>query len=290
MNAPGAATREMRPAGLLLITPLGLLLLLVFVAPVIIMLPTSFRIYQPGIGMRPGWTLHNYTQIFTDPYFLTVLGRTVTMGLSVTAICAVLGYPLALVLAKAQGAARSWLTLAIVFPLTLNLVVRSFGWIALLSNRGLLNQALMSIGLTDSPIRMMFNLTGLIVGLTHIYLPFMVMILVASLRAMPRDVEAASAALGTPLWKTFLLVTLPLTAPGIFAGSVLVFILTISALVTPRLLGGPAYKVMATAIYDEFLASLDWPTGAALAFTLTVVALLIMALASLVTRRWTAAR
>ena len=146
-----------RTAGILLITPLGLLLLLVFVAPILLMLPTSFRIYQPGFGMRPGWTLDNYTQIFTDSYFLEVLGRTFVMGLSVTAICAVLGYPLAMVLARSTGFARSCLTLLIVFPLTLNLVVRSFGWIALLSNRGLLNQWLMALGLTTSPLRMMFQ-------------------------------------------------------------------------------------------------------------------------------------
>jgi putative spermidine/putrescine transport system permease protein len=283
-------TSTTRAAGIMLITPLGLLLLLAFIAPVLLMLPTSFRIYQPGVGMLPGWTLANYRQIFTDHYFLEVLGRTFVMGFSVTLICAVLGYPLALVLARSTGAARSWLTLLVIFPLTLNLVVRSFGWIALLSNRGLLNQLLMSLGITDSPVRMMFDLTGLIVGLTHIYLPFMVMVLTASLQALPRDVEAASATLGTPPWKTFLMVTLPLTAPGIFAGCVLVFVLTISALVTPRLLGGPAYKVMATAIYDEFLASLDWPTGAALAFTLTLIALAVVTLAGLLTRRWVAVR
>jgi putative spermidine/putrescine transport system permease protein len=283
-------TSATRAAGIMLITPLGLLLLLAFIAPVLLMLPTSFRIYQPGVGMLPGWTLANYRQIFTDHYFLEVLGRTFVMGFSVTLICAVLGYPLALVLARSTGAARSWLTLLVIFPLTLNLVVRSFGWIALLSNRGLLNQLLMSLGITDSPVRMMFDLTGLIVGLTHIYLPFMVMVLTASLQALPRDVEAASATLGTPPWKTFLMVTLPLTAPGIFAGCVLVFVLTISALVTPRLLGGPAYKVMATAIYDEFLASLDWPTGAALAFTLTLIALAVVTLAGLLTRRWVAVR
>ncbi len=285
-----ADATPVRKAGLLLITPLGLLLLVVFIAPVLVMLPTSFRIYQPGIGMRPGWTLDNYAQIATDPYFREVLGRTFGMGLSVTAICAVFGYPLALVLARSSARMRGWLTLMVVFPLTLNLVVRSFGWIALLSNRGLVNQWLMALGVTTGPVRMMFNLTGLTIGLIHIYLPFMVMVLTASLQALPRDVEAASATLGTPPWKTFLLITLPLTAPGIFAGCVLVFVLTISALVTPRLLGGPAFKVMATAIYDEFLSSLDWPTGAALAFTLTAVALLVVALAGLLTRRWTHAR
>ena len=97
----------------------------------------------------------------------------------------------------------------------------------------------MEAGITQPPMRMMFNLTGLMVGLTHIYLPFMVMVLTASLQALPRDVEAASATLGTPPWKTFFLVTLPLTAPGIFAGCVLVFVLTISALVTPGCWAAP---------------------------------------------------
>ncbi|MCB8882725.1 ABC transporter permease [Acidisoma cellulosilytica] len=279
-----------RFAGFLLTAPLALLLLLVFVAPILVMLPTSFKIYDPGVGIQPGWTLHNYTQILADPYFREVLGRTLVMGISVTVFCVLFGYPLAILVARSDGMMRSLLTLLVIFPLTLNLVVRSFGWIALLSNRGIINQIMLDLGLVEFPVRMMFNLTGLIIGLTHIFLPFMVMILVASLRAMPRDVEAASAALGARPSITFLTVTLPLTAPGIFAGSVLVFILSISALVTPRLLGGPAYKVMATAIYDEFLSTLDWPTGAALAFALTLVVLVILGGAGYLTRRWTAAR
>jgi len=274
----------------LLITPLGLALLAAFIAPVLLMLPTSFRIYAPGRGLLPGWTLANYAQIATDPYFHAVLGRTLGMGLLVTLLCLVAGYPLAYALARLSGAARSALTLLVVFPLTLNLVVRSFGWISLLSNRGLVNNALMALGLTEAPVRLMFNLTGLIIGLTHIMLPFMVMVLTASLQALPRDMEAASACLGCRPLKTFALVTLPLTAPGMFAGSVLVFVLTISALVTPRLLGGPAFKVMSTAVYDEFLASLDWPAGAALAFVLTGLTLGIIAGAGLATRRWVTVR
>ena len=279
-----------RSLGLLLITPLGLVLLAVFVAPILMMLPTSFHHYAAGGTATPGWTLENYTQIATDPYFRAVLGRTFTMGALVTLVCLVVGYPLAYVLARSTGAARSWLTVLVVFPLLLNLVVRSFGWMSLLANHGLLNNLLMAIGAIDAPLHLMFNLTGLIIGLTHIYLPFMVLVLVAALQALPKDAEAASATLGAGPMKTFFLVTLPLTAPGLFAGSVLVFVLTISALVTPRLLGGPAYKVMATVIYDEFLSDLDWPSGAALAFVLTLIALLIVAGAGLVTRRWTAAR
>jgi putative spermidine/putrescine transport system permease protein len=278
-----------RPLGFLLITPLGLVLLAVFVAPIVMMLPTSFRHYGAGGVSASGWTLENYSQIAVDPYFREVLGRTFTMGVLVTLVCLVVGYPLAYVLARATGAARSWLTVLVVFPLLLNLVVRSFGWMALLANHGLLNNLLIALGIIDAPLHLMFNLTGLIIGLTHIYLPFMVLVLVAALQALPRDAEAAAATLGAGPMKTFFLVTLPLTAPGMFAGSVLVFVLTISALVTPRLLGGPAYKVMATVIYDEFLSDLDWPSGAALAFVLTLIALLIVAGAGLVTRRWTAA-
>jgi putative spermidine/putrescine transport system permease protein len=283
---------ETRPPllGFLLITPLGLVLLVAFVAPVLMMAPTSFHHYDAGSGAASGWTLENYTQIVTDPYFREVLGRTLTMGALVTVACLVIGYPLAYALARSTGATRSWLTVLVVFPLLLNLVVRSFGWMALLADHGLVNDALIALGVIRAPLHLMFNLTGLIIGLTHIYLPFMTLVLVAALQALPKDAEAASATLGAGPVKTFFLVTMPLTAPGMFAGSVLVFVLTISALVTPRLLGGPAYKVMATVIYDEFLSDLDWPSGAALAFVLTLIALMIVAGAGLVARRWTSTR
>lgn len=283
---------ETRPPllGFLLITPLGLVLLVAFVAPVLMMAPTSFHHYDAGGGAASGWTLENYTQIVTDPYFREVLGRTLTMGALVTVACLVIGYPLAYALARSTGATRSWLTVLVVFPLLLNLVVRSFGWMALLADHGLVNDALIALGVIRAPLHLMFNLTGLIIGLTHIYLPFMTLVLVAALQALPKDAEAASATLGAGPVKTFFLVTMPLTAPGMFAGSVLVFVLTISALVTPRLLGGPAYKVMATVIYDEFLSDLDWPSGAALAFVLTLIALMIVAGAGLVARRWTSTR
>lgn len=279
-----------RPAGFLLASPLGLLLLLVFVAPVALMLPVSLHPYDPGSGIQPGWTLANYADIFSDPYYAQTMGRTLQLGVTVTIACVLLGLPVALVLARLHGAARSVFTLLVVFPLLLNLVVRCFGWIALLANHGLVNNALQDMGLIARPLRMMFNLTGLTIGMTHLMLPFMVLLLTSSLRALPRDVEAAAATLGAGPVKTFALVTLPLVAPGLFAGSVLVFVLSISALVTPRLLGGPSYQVMATVIYDEFLSSLDWPSGAALAFVLTAATLLIVVLAAGLSRRWTAVR
>jgi putative spermidine/putrescine transport system permease protein len=273
--------------GIMLLMPLALVLAGFFLLPVVMMLPTSFREYAPGLGLTPGvWTLENYTRIVTDDYYREVIWRTLGLGLFVTLACLLLGYPLAYLIARGPERWRIPLILLVVFPMLLNLVVRSFGWIALLANRGLVNNLLTELGLIASPLKLMFNLTGLMIGLTHIYLPFMVLMLVAAIRNVPRDVEAAAATLGSSRAHVFAAVTLPLSAPGILAGSILVFVLTISALVTPRMLGGPTFKVMATLIYDEYMQLLDWPSGSALSFALTFMAIGVIWLSSRLTKSW----
>jgi len=273
--------------GLLLIAPLALVLAGFFLAPVLMLLPTSFREYVPAAGFRPGyWTLENYLRIITDDFYREVIWRTLSLGLLVTLACLVLGYPVAYVIARGPPRWRMMLTLLVIFPMLLNLVVRSFGWIVLLANRGLVNNLLLQLGVLSAPVKLLFNLTGVMIGLTHIYLPFMVLMLVAAIRNVPRDVEAAAATLGSSRLHVFVAVTLPLSAPGILAGSILVFVLTISALVTPRMLGGPTYQVMATVIYDEYMQLLDWARGSALAFALTLMTVGIIALSSALTRRW----
>lgn len=279
-------TNAPRRAGLALVSPLMLVLLLVFVAPVLMMLPLSLREYVAGSGISDRWTLANYTQIFTDDYYREVVVRTLQLGFGVTLICLLLGYPLAYYMARTTPRMRFALTMLVIFPMLLNLVVRSFGWIALLANRGLVNNLLIDLGLLERPIKLMFNLTGLLLGMSHIFLPFMVLMLVPTIQAIPRDVQAAAYTLSASRPRVFWSVTLPLSAPGILAGSILVFVLTISALVTPRMLGGPTYKVMATLIYDDFLQTLDWPSGAALSFTLTAMTLVIIGLSSRLAKRW----
>ncbi|QEL24092.1 ABC transporter permease [Bosea sp. F3-2] len=276
-----------RRQGLLLISPLLLVLAGFFLVPVLMLLPTSVSVYEPGTGLVKGaWTLANYTQIVTDDYYREVVWRTLGLGFSVTLICLLLGYPLAYLIARGPERWRVPLILLVIFPMLLNLVVRSFGWIALLANRGLINNLLMQLGLTAAPVKLLFNFIGLFIGLTHIYLPFMVLMLVAAIRNVPRDVESAAATLGSSRAHVFMAVTLPLSAPGILAGSILVFVLTISALVTPRMLGGPTYQVMATLIYDEYMQLLDWPSGSALSFALTFMAVAIIWLSSRLTKRW----
>ena len=172
------------------------------------------------------------------------------------------------------------------FPLLLNLVVRTFGWIALLAQNGLVNQALIRRSASwTRRSKLLFNFAGLLIGLTHIFLPFMVLVLVGAIQNIPRDVEDAARVLGASWASAFVRVTLPLSAPGVLSGSILVFVLTISALVTPRLLGGPTYQVMSTLIYDEFLQRLNWPAGSAQALLLTVIVLVLVLLSGRLARR-----
>jgi putative spermidine/putrescine transport system permease protein len=262
-----------------------LLLTIAFVAPVAMLLPTSVRPYVPLVGITSGFTAGHYVKLLTDSYYLEIIGRTLALGLTVTCSTLVIGYPLAFFLARTRSRGRSWLTLLVVFPLMLNLVVRTFGWIALLAQNGLVNQALQALGIVEAPVKLLFNFAGLLIGLTHIFLPFMVLVLIGAIQNIPRDVEDAARVLGASWGSAFVRVTLPLSAPGILSGSILVFVLTISALVTPRLLGGPTYQVMSTLIYDEFLSRLNWPAGSAQSLLLTVMVLALVYLSGRLARR-----
>jgi putative spermidine/putrescine transport system permease protein len=275
-------------AGLGLLSPLLLVLLVAFLLPVAALVPVSLRPYVAGEGIGAGWTLEHYVKAVTDSFYLEILARTIGLGAIVTLMTLVVGYPLAYILARSTSRWRHWLTLLVVFPLLLNLVVRTFGWIALLARRGLVNQWLIGLGVTEEPLRLMFNFTGLMIGLTHIFLPFMVLVLVAVIQNIPRDLEEAARVLGAGRWGVFAKVTLPLSVPGILSGSILVFVLTISALVTPRLLGGPTYKVMSTLVYEQFLQLLNWPAGSAMAIVLTLIVLLLIVAGTRLARRWEA--
>jgi putative spermidine/putrescine transport system permease protein len=283
-------TRTMRHlferSGIGLLSPSLLLLLVIFLIPVGAMVPLSFRPYQPGVGIGGGWTLENYAKLFTDSFYYEIIGRTIYLGAAVTLLTLLIGYPLAYFLARSTSPWRNWLTILVVFPLLLNLVVRTFGWMTLLANRGVINLALMDLGLIESPIRLMFNFTGLIIGLTHIFLPFMVLVLIGVIQSIDRTHEDAAKVLGANWGTTFVKITLPLSLPGILSGSILVFVLTISALVTPRLLGGPTYKVMSTLIYDQFLQLLNWPLGSAMALVLTGLVLILVFVSGLIARHF----
>ena len=264
-----------RPYLLLLIPSLAILVLF-FVIPLIFLFVLSLRHYIPGTGISSTLTLENYTKFLTDLFYIDVLLKTLFLGILTSFLTLIIGYPLAYFIARSSARKKGLLLALVIFPLFLNLVVRSFAWVILLANKGVINNFLIEIRLIEQPLSLLFNYTGVVIGMTHILLPFMVIALASVIQGIERDYEEAAQTLGANRFKTFFRITLPLSLPGIVAGSLLVFLQAITAFVTPRLLGGINIKIISNLIYQEFTNTFNWPFGAAMGFILLLVTLLII--------------
>jgi putative spermidine/putrescine transport system permease protein len=173
----------------------------------------------------------------------------------------------------------------VLLPLLTSAVVRTFGWMILLANNGIINRSMMDLGLTDSPTRLMYGMPGVVIALVEVLLPFMILALDAALINIPPSLYEAARNLGAGRMRVFVSVTLPLALPGIVSGSVLVFTLAVSAFVTPSLIGGPRVPVMSTLIYQQGMSLLNWPFGAAIGFTMLATILTLFMLTSGLTRQ-----
>ncbi|HXY25898.1 MAG TPA: ABC transporter permease [Candidatus Acidoferrum sp.] len=261
-----------------LITPNLLLIGLFMLGPLLLLARISLEGYQSGQGIIETWQLSNYSKFLFDPFYRQVLVGTLILGAEVTALCLVLGYPLAYSLSRARGLKRAVLYFCILMPLLTSTVVRTFGWMILLANNGFINKTLMSLHLIESPVRLMYNVTGVIVALVEVLLPFMVLALDTALLNIDLSLYEAARNLGARGPRIFLRITLPLSLPGVVSGCVLVFTGALSAFVTPTLIAGARLKVMSTVIYQQAMALLDWPFGAAIAFVMLVtIAVLLVA-------------
>lgn len=271
--------RGPRWAPALLLSPTLVLLLLAFVTPMAILVVYSFYEFRPGGVMIPTFTLANYVRFLGDPFHLALLGQTVALGAWVTGWCLVLGYPLAYTLARLRsGRLRAVLVTCLLVPLMTSVVVRSYGWMILLANTGLVNKALMAAGLRDTPVQLLFNTTGVVIAMVAILLPYMVLTLMPIIQNIDPLLEQAAQSLGARPWRTFRDVVVPLSLPGVAAGSILVFALAIASYATPRLVGGSRLLVIPIFVYDQAMALLNWPFAAATSFILLLLVLALTAI------------
>jgi len=260
----------------LLLVPSGLVMLL-FVAALLLLLSYTFRPYT-SIVIEPVWTLDTWKHFLTSSFYWSIVIETVELASIVTLATVLLAYPTAWVLVQIRNRALSVVCYIVLFsPLLVSVVVRSYGWLLLLGDHGFVNALLVRLPWIHSPVRLVFNFTGVTIALVHILLPFAVFPLLSVLRQLPPNVREAAADLGAPPWQVFLRVSLPLSLPGVVTGAQIVFTLAVSAWVTTVLLGGGRVLVLAKLVYDN-ISNLNWPLGAVECFVLMVTALIALAI------------
>lgn len=262
-----------------LIFPAALLVLLLLGAPILILLRISLNHFSPTQLMQEAMTPENYVRAFSDPYYQQTLTTTIVVAFVCTALTLLLAFPAAYKLARTESRWKSIAIILTLFPLLVGNVVRSAGWVALIGNEGMINAAMRGLGITSGSVQMMYTAGAVIAGTIAVVLPFMILTLSAVLEGIPRSTEEAAANLGAHPVLVFRRVIWPLSMPGVIAGCVLVFILCMNAYATPILLGGPRFKMMAPAVYEQFVVSNNWPFGASLAFML-LAATLVLTVAS----------
>lgn len=246
-------------------------------APMVLTLLLSLHAYDFTTGIQPGWTIVNYVDVLTDSYFHDIFARTFGLSLLVTLICLLIGVPEAYILSRLTNPWRSIFLLVVLGPLLISVVVRTLGWALLFGGNGMLTMVAQGLGFSDQPVSLMFTFTGMTIALVHVLVPFMVISVWASLQKIDPQSENAGLTLGASKFTVFRRITLPQAMPGILSGSIMVFALTASAFATPAIIGGRRLKVVATAAYDQYLNTLNWPLGATIAMLLLLANVLIIA-------------
>ncbi len=275
--APASTGRKLDPLAFLALPGL-IFMALVFLAPLLLMLWSSIR-------GADGFTLSGYARVLGDDYYIQVIGQTLQLALITTAGALILGYPAAFALARAKGWRQVVLFALVFLPLTVSIIVKSFGWGIVLRRDGILNWLMLNLGLIERPIRMIFTEFALYAGMINVFLPFMVLPIYSVVRMMDPRLPDAAATLGASPWFCFTRVTLPLSLPGVVAGVSIVFSLAVAAYVTPSLLMGDRYMTMSMVMAKAFLNLRDWQLGAAMAAVLMTLAVVVVIGAAILQRR-----
>jgi putative spermidine/putrescine transport system permease protein len=277
-----------RPSSLLsasaLVGPATAFVTLGLLAPMAILLRYSFNRFDPRRMMIETFSLDNYVKFFSDPYYTGVLWTTLRVAALCTVFCLIMGLPLAYVLARTRSRFKNVLIMLVVLPLFVGNAVRAAGWMTLFGTKGFLNVTLMQFGIITAPLQMMFTEGAVVAGIIAVNLPYMVLTLQSVIEGINRNVEEAAFSLGAGPATMFRRVLLPLSLPGILAGTILTFILGMNAYATPVLLGGPKFKMMGPLVYGQFQLN-NWPFGASAAFILMTATLGLTAAANILIQR-----
>lgn len=257
---------KQRKQALLLALPTLLALLAFFVGPMAYILMDTLK--ADGVKY--------YQKFFSDSMYLGILQTTIVISLKVTAISLLLGYPTAYFLARTKSKMKSILMIVIIFPFLVSAVVRSYGWMVILGGKGLLNQFLLAIGLIDKPLAILNTSTAVIIGLVHLLIPYMVLSITSVIQGIDSNVEYAAYSLGANPIRTFFRVILPLSSPGIISGCILVFTMSMTSYVTPKLLGGTKFRMMSTMVFQEVNVNFNWGLASAISYILLFTILIIL--------------
>lgn len=250
--------------------PALLIVLIVAVVPVLWLSSLSF------VDAEGAFSLENYERIFSSKLYRNTFVVTLQISVVVTLVCVLLGYPLCYWLAHQPPHRAGILMVFVLVPFWTSVLVRTYAWLVLLQRNGVINDTLISIGLIDTPLRLANNLTGSIIGMIHIMLPFLVLPLYATMRSIDGDLVRAAVGLGSSPRSAFWRIYLPMSLPGLFAGTVLVFILSLGFYVTPALLGGGRVQMLAQRIESTITVYSNWGAASALGVVLLIIAVFVL--------------
>lgn len=256
--------------------PYTLYLVLFLIVPFANVALLSVYTYSASHIAIPAFTMENFARLL-DPYYLTLFWRTMWFGLMTTVVCAIFSLPVAYYLARASRKVMVIGLLLIITPLMISTVIRVFGWVVILGREGIISRSMELLGIEGGP-SILYTRGAVVIGLVQLYLPFMVLPVMAAIERIPRNLEEASQNLGANWIQTFRRTIVPLSLPGLISGCVLVYGLSISAYVTPALLGGRSGRMVGQQIYDQVLVSYNWPSAAATSLVLIMLTMLVIAL------------
>jgi putative spermidine/putrescine transport system permease protein len=260
-----------------LLTPCTFAITFLVVAPLCYIGVISFLKFSPTQLWTKVFTLENYRRLLTDPFYVNVIWVTIKIGLITTLLCCLLGYPVAYFLARTRSKYIEFYIFLLISPLMISTVIRIFGYIVLLGRQGLINRFLLLLPFIDTPVEFMYTTSAVVIGLTGLLVPYMVMPLMSSIESIPRSVEEAARVLGASNFQIFYKILFPLSLPGLVSGSVLVYLIAISALVTPALMGIPKVRMLGNQVFDEVLTSFNWPFAASISIIMIVFTFIVLA-------------